>query len=55
MEQLMTIKNITMQKKIDQATFMDILKKTFNTEDFQSLTIQQGNQFIEILNNYVTA
>ena len=55
MDQLMNIKNITMQKKIDQATFMDILKKTFNTEDFQSLTVQQGNQFIEILTNYVTA
>lgn len=55
MDQLMTIKNLTMQKKIDQAKFMEILKKTFNTEDFQSLTEQQGNQFIEILSSYVAS
>lgn len=53
MEQLTTIKGILANKKINEQTFNDMLKKTFFVNDFQLLTVAQGNQFIKILNDFI--
>ena len=52
-DQLNTIKGIVTQKKINSEIFGQILSKTFNTVDYQSLTLNQGEQLIEILKNYI--
>lgn len=52
-EQMEHMKGIVVQKSISQQAFMDILTKTFNINDFQQLTVEQGNQMIKILENYV--
>ena len=52
-DQLNTVKGIVQQKQIQKQVFEEILTKTFNTTDFQSLSLQQGNQLISILNSYI--
>ena len=52
-QQLIAMKGIIQQKGIDKATFENMLTKTFNTNDFQSLTFEQANTMLQILNNYI--
>ena len=52
-EQLNAIKGVVTQKSISTEVFGDIMQKTFNTVDFQSLSVKQGAQLLEILNNYI--
>lgn len=53
-DQLLKVKSIITQKGINQQMFTEILSKTFNQSDFQILSVEQGNQLISILEDYVT-
>lgn len=52
-DQLNKIKTLVNAKSLTPEKFNDIMLKTFNTVDFNSLLESQGEQLIEILTNYV--
>lgn len=54
MEQLNTIKDLFIKKHIDQNLGSQMLINTFGINDFQMLSAAQGNQFIQLLVNYIS-
>lgn len=54
LEQLQTVKNLTVEKKIDQVKFGEILFSLFNHTEYRNLTILQGNALINALKHCPT-
>lgn len=52
LEQLQTIKQLTIDKKISQEKFGQILFGLFQHTDYRQLTVNQGNLLINTLTNY---
>ena len=52
LEQLQTIKQLTIDKKVSQEKFGQILFGLFQHTDYRQLTVNQGNLLINTLTNY---
>lgn len=53
LEQLQTVKNLTVEKKIGQTEFGKILFGLFNHTEYRNLTTTQGNTLINTMRSYI--
>lgn len=54
LEQLNAVKQLTIEKKINQEQFGNILFGLFQHTDYRTLTVSQGNVLLNTMKNYQT-